>query len=82
MGKEKYEIKLFDNLDDIKEEAKIKEIINNERKLFNEYTNKVDLGFIRCTQIEMSRRVFFPPGSPVRDEATLGVRGNIWCPIF
>ena len=78
MGKTKEKIKLSRPLEDVLEDEEAEKEVFLAKRVFNTDTGKVDLGFVRSTNMKTSRRVTFPPGRPIKEEAVLEVRKELW----
>ena len=46
--------------------------------MFVEETAEVHMDKVRCTNMKTSRRVYFPPGRPAKEEAGIETRLQIW----
>ena len=78
MGKSLEEIKLSRPLEQVLEEEEAKREVFLAKRVFDTDSGKDDLGFTRSTSMKTSRRVIFPPGRPIKEEAVLEVRKEMW----
>ena len=78
MGKEKEDIKLHRDLKEVEEEEEIEKEVFLNKRIFNPDLNRVDMGFMRSTNMKTSRRIFFPPARPMKEEIVLEVRKEMW----
>ena len=63
--------------DVVEEEEADKEVFMNKR-IFEEESKQIDLGFRRSTDMKTSRRIIFPPGRSGKEEAKIETRIAIW----
>ena len=59
----------MEDLRDLEEEEQIEEQVFLNERIFSPETKKVDMGMKKCTKMKTSRRIYFPPGRPVKEEA-------------
>ena len=78
MGKETEEVKLYREAEEIEEEEKVVDMVEEERKEFNILKKTVNVGYKRCTKMKSNRRIIFPAGRPAKEEAVLDVRYRMW----
>ena len=82
MNKENDEIKYERDTDEIDENEEAEKIVYLNKRVFKEEIAKVDMGFRRNTDMKTSRRIIFPPGRPVKEEAKIETRLEIWREIM
>ena len=78
MGKPPEEIKYERKIEELEEEDEVEEQVFLTQRKYNHEEKKIDLGYQTCTEQKTSRRVIFPPERPVKEEATLEVRLEMW----
>ena len=72
MGKGNDDVKLTRDLEEVMEEKEIEKEIFLNKRIFNRDLKRVDMGFMRSTNMKTSHRVFFPPARLIKEEAVLG----------
>ena len=78
MNKENDEIKYERDTDEIDENEEAEKIVHLNKRVFKEEISKVDMGFWRNTDMKTSRRIIFCLGRPVKEEAKIETRLEIW----
>ena len=78
MGKEPGDIAYKRNLEDIIEEEEADREVHMVKRVYKDEVKKLDMGNRRSTDMKASRRVIFPPGRPVKEEAKIETRIGIW----
>ena len=78
MGREKDDITYTRKLEDVIEEEEAEKEVHMVKRVFKEKENNFDMGNMRNTDMKGSRRVVFPPGRPVKEEAKIETRIGIW----
>ena len=78
MGKDLDEIKVEKNLEEILEEEEAQKEVYLNKRVFKEEECKVDMGFRRNTDMKTSKSVVFPPGRNVKEEAKIETKYEIW----
>ena len=58
----------------MEEDQEVEEQVFLDNRIYQEETKSVDLGHKKCTKMKTSRRVFFPPGRPTKEEAGIETR--------
>ena len=81
MGKSHEEIKLSRPLEEVLEEEEDEKEVFLAKRVFDTDSGKVDLGFTRSTNMKTSHRIIYPPGRPIKEEAVLEVRKEMWTTI-
>ena len=75
------EVKRYRDKKDIEEAEKIEAISNMDRGVVNIQKGSVALGYKRCTEMKVNRRVIFSAWRPCKVKAILDMRYQIWMGI-
>ena len=78
MGKEPDDIMYSRLVKDLEEEEEAEKEVHMVKRVYKDEEKKLDMGYRRNTDMKASRRVIFPLGRPVKEEAKIETRIGIW----